>query len=625
MSVRPLRPPPAGFSAAALCAELAPWPGRADASLRMLIACLLIVTLSMALRIPNAALSAYMVFFVSREDMATTTATGIALIGAITAAIGLTLLAYVVTIDAPALRLGLMTVLFCAGMYLSRVFVAGPIGFGIGFILLITQSTVDLYPAAEPLVRDTLWTWMALFFSILVVVLVNVLLWPARPLALLQQEARRCLAGVIDALDAQLADGAAPPHVPAGTRLGALLKLAGAGHPRLKAQLPHYAAVLRALDHLADAAAMPSKLPAAPSSWNRLLALRLACVRLRDALDNAGVAQTPEPPPPDSGADAPLVREMEHHLREIARLWPTSGPHLPEAAAQAPRRLFVADALSNPAHLQFALKTTFASMLCYVLYTAWAWPGIHTCVITCAVVALTSTGATIHKATLRIAGALVGGALALLATVFVVPHLASVGGLLMTIAPVVAASAWIAAGSERSAYFGWQIAFAFFLCILHGFGPNADVTLVRDRLVGILLGITVMSLVFKLVWPERAERRMHALLARAVCAGAALLERDPDTPLAPSEFAEYRGAILRDLADAERLAGMAAFETIRSARELVASTRRALGNGLHLALLDTAASDATPSRLGHARLLRQAAGHLDNGSDAALALLDAAA
>ncbi|MRX11847.1 hypothetical protein GJ697_28860 [Pseudoduganella sp. FT25W] len=347
---------------AALRDRLAPFPGRAQASLRMLAACLLIVSLSMTLQIPNAALSAYMVFFISRREAAATRTAGIALIAAASVAIGLTLLAYRVTIDAAPLRLALMTLLFCAGMYLSRVFVAGPLGFGLGFILLVTQSTVDLYPGGEPLVRDTLWTWMAICFAIVVVLLIDMLL-PARAPALAPQGA------------------AAPPRA---------------------------------------------------------------------------------------------------------------------------RRLFVDDALRNPVYLRFALKTTFAAMLCYIVYTALAWPGIHTCLITCAVIALASNEATLHKATLRIAGALVGGGLALLATVFVVPHLESLGGLLLTIAPVVAVSAWIAAGPERDAYFGWQIAFAFFLCVLHGYGPSTDVTPVRDRLVGIVFGIIVMSVMFRFVWPERA-------------------------------------------------------------------------------------------------------------------------
>jgi multidrug resistance protein MdtO len=617
------------FNAATLRGELAPLPGRAQASLRMLIACLLIVTLAMALQIPNAALSAYMVFFVSREDMSTTAATGIALIAATTVAIGLTLLAYIVTIDAPPLRLALMTLLFCVGMYLSRAFVAGPLGFGLGFILLITQSTVDLYPSAEPLVRDTLWTWMALFFSIIVVVVVNMLL-PARPLALLRQEACNRLASVIHAIDRHVAGQAAHDgamdymaYEPGGARLATLLKLSSTSLPQPMAQLPHYAAVLKTLGHLADAAAMLSTLQATPmtTSRSRLATIRLACTQLCNALKSADCPQPSTLPIWAKGSAEstdPITAEMEHHLSEIFRLWPISGKQGEAAtdtainaaliaAAQSERRLFVTDALSNPTHMQFALKSTFASMLCYVLYTAIAWPGIHTCVITCSVVALASSGATIHKAALRIAGALVGGTLALLATVFVVPHLESIGGLLLSIAPVVAASAWIANGNERSAYLGWQIAFAFFLCILHGYGPNTDVTIVRDRLVGILLGIAVMSVVFKYIWPERAERRMRTVLAQAVRASAALLQRTSAIDLAPMEFAERRGAILQDLADAERLARMAAFEEVGPEAELAASTRRAVICALQMAqpgMMDDAATTqlrrAVTIMLGHA-------------------------
>lgn len=601
---------PHWFRAAALRAELAPLPGRATASLRMLIACLLIVTVSMALQIPNAALSAYMVFFVSREDMATTARSGIALIVAVTVAIGLTLLADMVTIDAPALRLALMTVLFCAGMYLSRVFVAGALGFGLGFILLVTQSTVDLYPAAEPLVRDTLWTWMALFFSIVIVVLVNALLLPARPLVLLRQEARGGLASVIAAIDARLADGvpAGASSAPDAAHLEALLKLASASSPAVKQRLPSYAAVLQALSHLVDAAWMLAELspPLTVAAQTRLLALRMACTQLRDAVGDSGIGALPQwAPAPVRRADdkppldEPLIAELEHHLCEIVRLWPSSG-QAAEAGAVTPapaRRLFVADALTNPAHQQFALKATFAAILCYIVYTALAWPGIHTCVITCAVIALTSTGATIHKAALRIAGALAGGALALLVTVFVAPHLESIGGLLLTIAPVVAASAWIAAGSERTAYFGWQVAFAFFLSTLHGYGPNDDVTVVRDRVLGILFGIAVMGAVFKLVWPERAGQRVNALLARATEASAALLQDAAHQAQSSTEFAARRRAILSDLDEAAKLAGVAAFEAEAAAPgpELVAAARRAALHSLHLAQLAQLAQQAAPA------------------------------
>lgn len=508
----------------------------------MVIACLVIVTLSMTLQIPNAALSAYLVFFVSRDDMATTALTGVALAVAVTVGIALTLLCDLLTVDDPALRVGLMAALFCAGMYLSRILTAGPVGFGLGFVLLLTQSTIDLYQAPEMLVRDTLWTWVAVTFALGVVVLVNLTLFPARPLALLRHEAQRCLAFAGAALDARRVG--TPPPASIATRL---------------VGVPRFDAATRALTYLVEAAEMLGTVPATigDRDHDRLARLARACrAAAADLAAGSAVAPLlPMPLRPPRGADAPLLDEIAMHLRAFGA---ALQPGAPAAVRPAPqRRLFVEDALANPAHLQFALKTTFAAMSCYIVYTALAWPGIHTCVITCAVIALTSHAATVYKAALRLAGALAGGALALLATVFVVPHLQSIGGLLLLVAPVAALCAWIAAGSERTAYFGWQIAFAFFLCVLHGSGPSADVTLVRDRLVGVLLGIVVMAWMFRRVWPERAADQARGLLARALAAVGALAAAPPASI---EIYAQQRSSVLALLAQAQRSAALAPFE-----------------------------------------------------------------
>src|SRR6266478_5937543 len=64
-------------------------------------------------------------------------------------------------------------------------------------------------------------------------------------------------------------------------------------------------------------------------------------------------------------------------------------PDTPKAAARPkPKSLLVPDAFTNPAHVHFALKVTFAAMFCYIVYEAIDWSGIHTAFVTCTFIAL---------------------------------------------------------------------------------------------------------------------------------------------------------------------------------------------------------------------------------------------
>ena len=74
-------------------------------------------------------------------------------------------------------------------------------------------------------------------------------------------------------------------------------------------------------------------------------------------------------------------------------------------------------------------------------------------------------------------------------------------------------SAWVAAGSPRIAYAGFQIAFAFFLCMLQGSTPEFDMTVARDRVIGVLIGNVVSYMVFTRVWPISVAARIDAGLA----------------------------------------------------------------------------------------------------------------
>jgi uncharacterized membrane protein YccC len=178
------------------------------------------------------------------------------------------------------------------------------------------------------------------------------------------------------------------------------------------------------------------------------------------------------------------------------------------AARPKPKSLWVADALTNPAHVHFALKVTFAAMFCYIVYEAIDWSGIHTAFITCTFIALESTEATLYKGTLRFVGCLIGGALALFSIVFLVPHMETIASLVVLVACASAIAGWVAAGSERISYAGLQMAFAFFYSVFQGYAPDTDLDNVRNRVVGILFGLIVTGLVFQYIWPERAADRI---------------------------------------------------------------------------------------------------------------------
>src|SRR5881396_429792 len=86
---------------------------------------------------------------------------------------------------------------------------------------------------------------------------------------------------------------------------------------------------------------------------------------------------------------------------------------------------------------------------------------------------------------------------------YLLPHMESIVSLAFLTAAGAALAGWVAAGSERISYAGLQIALAFFMCIFQGFAPDTHFETIRNRIVGIVLGILVSAVVFQYLWPER--------------------------------------------------------------------------------------------------------------------------
>jgi hypothetical protein len=248
------------------------------------------------------------------------------------------------------------------------------------------------------------------------------------------------------------------------------------------------------------------------------------------------------------------------------------GPAIPPAGLPKPKGFFVPDAFTNPAHVHFALKVTLAGMFCYIFYMAVDWSGIYTALITCFFIPWPqeSTGATLHKGVLRIGGCIIGGALALFTIVFLMPHMITIASLVVVVACASAIAGWVAAGSQRIAYAGLQIAFAFFFAIFQGhlvsekgYAPDTDLDHVRDRFMGILLGLIVTGVVFAYIWPEHAIDRLRDTLRQALQQLARLLEIPrPETSIeeAKSKAHDLIAGISKSFDQARRHAELTRFE-----------------------------------------------------------------
>src|SRR6266576_4214730 len=161
--------------------ELSPFPGRATMTLRLVLGVVVVTILSMALQTPLTWLSAYMVFFVTKENRVITTLTGVYVFLGVTIAIAMSLFFYRYTFDYPEFRIPVMAASVFAGMFFSRVFAIGPLAFAIGFVLAVTQSMAESVRSTDELVRGLLWLRLIVVFPVAITVIINQTVLPADP------------------------------------------------------------------------------------------------------------------------------------------------------------------------------------------------------------------------------------------------------------------------------------------------------------------------------------------------------------------------------------------------------------------------------------------------------------
>nr|WP_294512326.1 FUSC family protein [uncultured Rhodopila sp.] len=505
---------------AGLFPDLQPAPGRLEFAVRLTAICTLTALINEIYALPEIALSVYIAFFLNKADRVGSLIQNVAVIVLMSLLVGILFVLANLVLDQP-FRL----VICMAAVSLLVLFVATASKLDIlaGVLALIVAYGLDVLgqaPLGELATRALLYAWLCAFVPCAVSVVVNLLAAPA-PRSLVQRELARRMrlaAAMLTESNDTIRHDLAETLREGDAELLKLLKFA-------------------ALERTSPAADIAALRCAAGSTVALLTLVQMA--------DQEPVASLPAPVAAPIGraltAAAEVFARGDYPTGVEIRLEPgtcdelsagsvaiadgladvvaTFAEPMPEPSEGLPKHeggFFKPDAFSNPAYQRGAIKTTAAAMFCYLFYQLLDWPGIHTCMITCYIVALGTTADTIQKMQLRIAGCLIGAAVGLAAMIFLIPDIVSVASLLAVVVVCLLPAAWVAAGRERIAYAGYQIAFAFVLCVLQGSGPSFDMTVARDRVIGILIGNLVVLAVTVTIWPVSVGGRIDAGIRRGL-------------------------------------------------------------------------------------------------------------
>ncbi|MCF7993593.1 MAG: FUSC family protein [Chromatiaceae bacterium] len=573
--------------------DLQPFPGRAGLTWRIALLCALVTGAAMMFEIPEAAISCYLIIFLMKPDAVANIGTGIGFLLLLPGLIAL--LAWIINLtQGSTLHIMLAIVISsCLLLYLGAATQLGEQGNVMALIIAFVLTLIVKAPFGDAATFALREAWAMAALPMLLMIGFNLLLGFS-PVRLLRDKLRARLAAAAEALETGdraelrelLREGNAPfepqalaarllrlvpradaRQIAADLRAGYALMLAVSALPddldpaRRAALADQIRAAHDALGQGEAPAPVPAPAPAPPRSPSRTRLIAqssleddAACAdeaevdpaegaALNDPAERA-VSGAAEDDPAEQAAwaaacDDPAERAAWDALNVLAGA--------PEAeVVPAPKTPFVApDALSNPAYIRLAFKTTAAAVICFLIYTAIDWQGIHTAMVTCYVAALGTTGETLHKLTLRIIGCLIGAAIGVAAIFWVIPHIDGIGALMALVFFGCLVGAWVSTGPERLSYAGVQVALAFLLTVLQGFGPSVSLDTAQGRIVGILLGNLVVYLIFTRLWPAPIVGEARALFARAL-SGLAGMAR-----LAPSR----RPNALSSAAAIESLAG----------------------------------------------------------------------
>jgi multidrug resistance protein MdtO len=509
--------------------ELSPYPGRMALVARMVIAATLVMMICMVFRIPYAFQGAIYALTVSRESSQATFKSALAILALTGIGAAYLLASAWFVISIPTLHLLWVIASFFLGFYAISTIKNFGASSTFAIMICVGVPIWDRLVSAETNLEDTLRLCLASTIGVVVTVGVEILFSGIKP-------GEDIVAGVADRLAAVenlLVCFAEDCPVDQPTQAN-VVRLAIVGTSMFRrilqrsAYAPNYGeqmgAAIALTGRLVDLAAnlrSPTQLSGADRNRIRLLAENVGSVRLALLAEGTPVLNAFHVTQGNVPHAIPLVTEMEKTvqlMKEVLIGSQSLGVFAPEPlSGDPPPSFFVRDAFTNVEHVQFAVKGCLTAGLCYIIYNGVDWPGISTAVTTCFLTALSTVGSSRQKQVLRICGALVGGFLIGMGSqVFILPYLDSIAGFMIFFVVVTAFASWFMTSSPRLSYFGVQIAVAFYLVHLNSFAIEPSLSIARDRVVGILVGLIMMWLVFDQLWGASAVSDMKRGFVSAI-------------------------------------------------------------------------------------------------------------
>ncbi|WP_338332853.1 FUSC family protein [Acetobacter sp. LMG 32666] len=528
----------------------APLPGRGGHSLRMAAACSMVVLIGEIWQIPDVAVPALCTMAVWQKDRTTNMIAGVAINILIVAILALLFVLIRLTLDHPFGQVVAIMLLSFIFFFLGSASKLKPVAYLLGLIVVFALVVADQAPIGEIATRALLYADLFILVPGAVMIICGPLICPS-PATLMMREIAARLRLCATLLEQP--DGYQLDYARATLRAGAsgmlkLLKMAKLEKILHKDQLAHMEQ--SAYSSVAALALAHTAFRGGEKQQNSLEFSQT----LRDMAEmfshNAYPQDIPLLNAPDNAPALAQLAIVLHGFTDPAAPTPQNTPQ-PEQKSG----FFTPDAFSNPEHVRFAVKGTAAVLISYFIFTILNWPGIHTCIITCFIVALPTVGEMTTKLRLRISGALVGGAIGIASIIFVMPHLYNIAAFLLLIFVVSLFASWVKNGDERIAYAGFQIGLAFFLSDLKGYGPTTDMTTARDRIIGILLGNFITYAVFATFWPSSA----YAPIAQRCSTLLDILKKQIATTNV-AEHTRLAATVQEDLSSTERALELAEAE-----------------------------------------------------------------